>query len=1622
MDNIDGGGSMQRQFARKIIQTPANEIRKSATAAVKAAEEQATPKVRVVDPIDYEGELTARKKDVEKEKYLPLLLFPQQDVTVTSEGWNYRTHTCSVPEDAHQPALNLLASECLKFYTSQWNKVTYSNASEGPFPSKTDYTQVKSCDFEVDLLAEAEAAAHSAQTMEPKVGTSLNKKGYLYKGPFPSEGFVKTFRYQKRWAVLNGNADQGYILNFYKDEKSSSVKATIMLENCIVIKKNSKHKTYGFDLLGEDDKLIYPLATDSDTEADSWISILSKAIGVDNDETDQIVHPTRLSYDQDTLKENKITLQLESSPHHVNRHPVFQVYPDLMKGDSGDDHGKVGLVPEPEEHFGLRFLAKCKDVRFKFMVDRGGLWDHVEPFFCSLALYDAQNRMKISEDFHFDLNSPVLRGLLPPAMSASEQPSHPLSQMATSATQSVFSVSCPHQNVYLVLKVDKVLQDNIATCSEPYLKGENPKAAQKLVPQIQMLCSTIGQYRMPFAWAARPLFTPTGELDTSASFSPLIRQEREKLSSDEILKILAEFRSANKPKLQTIPGTIDIEIVPFEPPEKIGILTSSLLPLKASEATDSPPVLEVQEFPLLDSPEWLASSCSHLTFQHHFYVYPEFLKFDNQKQAKNITCCVQFKSSDNEAEPLPVIYSKSPGHVFTDRINTAVLHHCTTPSFTEEVKIKLPVSLSEKDHLLFTFYHVSCNMQKHSKTLKATGKAYPMETPVGYAWIPLLNEDGSVVVGTQTLPVAANLAPGYLSLSAGGTGTGRGGGPMDIRWMDGHKPLFKVTTRLDSTIYAQDLAMSSFFQECEKHQNGASSEDDLIAAIRSLESLKVATLICFQPVIFSRLFHLMVHSTSNNLNSTILLVLLSLVDQLVSADKKELLLAYVQHIFLTELDEGRKTAVHDDLARLLSRRLLDLKQQHSSDIIKLMKHMWFFLETILKSMAQYLAITNKINNFSRKTRYPEDFGWNIRSLVDTLLYYIRERCDEPAAKDANHSLADFVKRAFSFMDRGVMFTIVAKYLKAFSVKETAQLAELKLGFLHVVCDHEHFIPLNLPFPNPAANVISLSIFIADKMEYSLSDDFCKKHFMIGVLLRELESALQYETYPIRRKTIKILRNLLAKHDSDKRYSDPGMKTRIANLYFPLVPMPHAQCHVTGPASPRCHAHPLQGHQWGGAALSAAPTLNLSNTPEKHKAAETKASEKTAKSSQAKTPAIGTLQRIESETSLDVDATDSGCALTPSTSILDQTFGEHSKLTPDEIRDLLVSVMFVLKHVDNNMLVTWWKTCITSTEKVSLQIQATYSDRQPAQYGPLMEFFNMLESCLHTFKYCGKNAIREKLTGAAHLLREVSDPVFQSLTRDKPLKKAATVIGAPSTVSSKGKRTSTVSTLSSVSSVSPMASLMRTPPVPSEELDELVKVEGSFSTEVGLIVLNMMEVFADKFKALLVEKVGDNPLMMKYFSLAVLLLQPNQSAAVQVSTLSGLKAFVRKILDVLFKGSPIFCGILCYEALQCCNSRIPLVRAEACNLFYLLMRCNYEHSKGQGFIRMLLQSTIAISKLVSATLDQRDYLLKKSLTSIVTFASQDNKMKPTTFPIRGVRPHEETEDCADRNISDEGPPE
>lgn len=53
----------------------------------------------------------------------------------------------------------------------------------------------------------------------------------------------------------------------------------------------------------------------------------------------------------------------------------------------------------------------------------------------------------------------------------------------------------------------------------------------------------LGNYRMPFAWAARPLFRLySNELDTSSDFPAIYRQEGNKIKDEELLKLLSEYR------------------------------------------------------------------------------------------------------------------------------------------------------------------------------------------------------------------------------------------------------------------------------------------------------------------------------------------------------------------------------------------------------------------------------------------------------------------------------------------------------------------------------------------------------------------------------------------------------------------------------------------------------------------------------------------------------------------------------------------------------------------------------------------------------------------------------------------------------------------------------------------------------------------------------------------------------------------------------------------------------------------------------------------------------------------------------------------------------------------------
>jgi dedicator of cytokinesis protein 6/7/8 len=131
----------------------------------------------------------------------------------------------------------------------------------------------------------------------------------------------------------------------------------------------------------------------------------------------------------------------------------------------------------------------------------------------------------------------------------------------------------------------------------------------------------------------------------------------------------------------------------------------------------------------------------------------------------------------------------------------------------------------------------------------------------------------------------------------------------------------------------------------------------------------------------------------------------------------------------------------------------------------------------------------------------------------------------------NNSLAFFVLDLFSILDRGFVFVLIKNFLKVITTKSSAitEVNHYKLDFLRIVCSHEHFIALNLPFGTPFTYNISapcsptLSIKSGnsqhsavssgpsnqDKFAFAdLTADFRQQHFLIGLMLTEVAQAFE----------------------------------------------------------------------------------------------------------------------------------------------------------------------------------------------------------------------------------------------------------------------------------------------------------------------------------------------------------------------------------------------------------------------------------------------------------------------------------------------------------------------------------
>ena len=93
----------------------------------------------------------------------------------------------------------------------------------------------------------------------------------------------------------------------------------------------------------------------------------------------------------------------------------------------------------PAEHQAIKMLVKISELKFDI---------EIEPIFVCMALYDAREKKKISETFHLDCNSHEVMRMV-------HQPDdyHEERAMASLSRSCIFSITYPHSDIFLVLKV-----------------------------------------------------------------------------------------------------------------------------------------------------------------------------------------------------------------------------------------------------------------------------------------------------------------------------------------------------------------------------------------------------------------------------------------------------------------------------------------------------------------------------------------------------------------------------------------------------------------------------------------------------------------------------------------------------------------------------------------------------------------------------------------------------------------------------------------------------------------------------------------------------------------------------------------------------------------------------------------------------------------------------------------------------------------------------------------------------------------------------------------------------------------------------------------------------------------
>eukprot|EP01103_Thecamoeba_quadrilineata_P019234 TRINITY_DN769_c0_g2_i1.p1 TRINITY_DN769_c0_g2~~TRINITY_DN769_c0_g2_i1.p1 ORF type:complete len:1872 (+),score=378.58 TRINITY_DN769_c0_g2_i1:39-5654(+) len=806
-----------------------------------------------------------------------------------------------------------------------------------------------------------------------------------------------------------------------------------------------------------------------------------------------------------TILDPSIMEPPDSIDLNCERKDLFQTYSRVS------DVIKRNVIDPFPKNVDTQIILQCKELRL----------GEVEPFFCSIALYDVQKKVKLSESFNFELNGTAALSDLD--MFEGKQQSFQKESLSRTA---ILTLPDATKGIFLILRVYKLLRPENEKYLSLYTKKSvslirsgqfQPPIKSKELEKIKKETKELTGTLQPFVWSYVSLSDVKDEM-TGIVGGEIIADDFRFLSKngtftdEQICEVLSSERDLKKNKGHIL-GEFVIDILKQTKKIKGLRINNSYLPIKPF-----PTIKEEQEFGVLKELQpFMARNRPKLSYCNNLYVYPESCSF--KVNNINIMIDVCLKPYPN-GTPIPSVYSNLPGSNFITNATTSATLKDRKPLFTEEIKLQLPGKLTPQHHLFFTFFNV--NPQADSKKKDKNSHL----TVLGYAYLPLYRDGRFLSDDRYTVYPVAELPPNYLKETA----------PQDAK-------KYPFVFRIRSfTIYPKDRNLVNFseaIQYVPEWDFAMASHKSFYSALKKIEPTSVVEHFI---VILNELFHAMCTRIEQAARDAFLgiIYVLNIVSKTVDekSSHHSLLLSYVRYVFtaISEAKENRQ--VHNEIVK---HWLHFLERKHN--YFDHFNFNWFLLDVITKSMTITLFGNGKKPDESKRSEwFSEEFMKDLTALAKVLFIHVGK--DKKLSHDYFNSFNIFLKDLFHLMDRGFVFKLIHTIFSALSSNKNDQIfaSTVKFKILTALAHFEHYVQLNLPVE---VHIYSIS---------SIRDDFRKRHYPASLLISEIELSLsngRNQKMASTQGLMVLLKSILKKHETDTK-DDKPRRERLTDIYFPFI--------------------------------------------------------------------------------------------------------------------------------------------------------------------------------------------------------------------------------------------------------------------------------------------------------------------------------------------------------------------------------------------------------------------------------------------------------------------------------------